>query len=109
MKGNEALPETIRLLHEDPGTNSAPKRVQREASKTKMEEFGDAWKTLDWEHHWSLLIMTVLVSATTLVLVSVVVAVACSPQKSTYVPSVELGTQAGVEITPQVVVVSRTT
>jgi len=92
VKGNEALPDTIRLLHEDSERNSGTKRVQREAFKKKVEEFGDAWKTLDWEHHWSLLIMTVLVSATTLVLVSVVVAVTCSPQKTTYVPSIELCT-----------------
>ena len=44
-----------------------------------MKKFSIAWRDLNWKHHWSLLVLTMLVSCTTLVLLSVVIGVKCTP------------------------------
>ncbi|KAI0243293.1 hypothetical protein LSAT2_016543 [Lamellibrachia satsuma] len=56
-----------------------------------IDEFTTAWKNLDWQHHWTLLLLTMLVSSTTLVLVSIAIAVTCGQRKS------EVGSSASLD------------
>ena len=78
-------PDPVRFQQEvDQVTPTYGNRVLR-GLEDDMDEFTTAWKNLDWQHHWTLLLLTMLVSSTTLVLVSIAIAVICGQRKSEYV------------------------
>ena len=69
---NEALPEAVLFQKQVAPTGDL--RVVRDLNED-IDEFSTAWKTLDWQNHWSSLLLTMLMSGTVIVTVGVVIAV----------------------------------
>ena len=46
-----------------------------------MNKFSIAWRDLNWKDNWTLVVLTVAVSCTTLILLSVIIGVTCAPSR----------------------------